>query len=105
MTTVISDSDFPHLSPRARAAMASLGSDRDLRLRTRMRADVDVFTTWLPVQRMYETCVIAPPDVRRGLGARQVSSERSYMSKAKAEVGHDAMCACVTDVLRELEGG
>ena len=67
--------DFPvPLSPRVRDAMASIGSDRDLRLRTTLRDDVHVWTTWLPVQAYYESIVLAPRDVSEALQATQVSA-------------------------------
>jgi hypothetical protein len=46
------------LSALAQSAIASIGGPDDLKLRTTIRRDdVDVWTSWMPVQRRYETMV------------------------------------------------
>jgi hypothetical protein len=92
------------LSPRALAAIASIGSADDLQLRTRLRADVEVWTSWLPVARAYESFLKAPPAVLGAMGTRQLAVTVWYATRPEAEAGQLALCARVADVLRTLPG-
>jgi len=95
--------DLGSLSPRARAAIASIGSADDLQRRTTLRQeDVAVATSWLPVHRSYESTVIAPASVLVELRARHVPWSFAYATRAAADAGHDAVCARILEVLRDL---
>jgi len=102
MTGTWNGDDVAPLSPRALAAIASIGSDRDLRLCTTLRRDVHVWTTWLPVQEGYETFVIAPRDVSEAMTRHGVAESRRYATKDEAEGGHVAYCDRVTTVLQAM---
>jgi len=92
------------LSPRVQAAIASIGSPRDLRLRATLGDDVQVWTTWLPVQGFYETFVVSlRRDVREAMQAHQVRDCVHYDTKNDAERGHEAMCGRVLAVLDAMK--
>jgi len=95
----------PDISPRVQAAIASIGSPSDLRLRTTLRRDdVDVWTTWLPVQGYYETFVVSlPPDLAAAMKAHQLRDCVRYDTKDDAERGHEAMCGHVLAVLDAMK--
>jgi len=102
--TVISDSDFPQLSPRVRTAIASIGSPSDLRLRTTLRDNVQVWSTWLPVQGYYETFVVSSTrHVHEAMQAHGVRDCEHYATKAEAERGHEVMCGRVLAVLDAMK--
>ena len=85
------------LSALAQSAIASIGTDRDLRLRTTLRRDdVHVWTTWLPVKGCYETIVFAPADVL----ARVRDSEIQTETVQAARLMHGTICDHVEECLR-----
>ena len=76
-----------HLSPRALSALNDCRED-DLRLRTTLRRDdVEVWTSWLPVARVYETMLRAPDDVM----ARVSDIEIQTTHRGTAIENHEAM--------------
>jgi len=92
------------LSPLVQAAIASIGSPLDLRLRTTLREDVQIWSTWLPVPGYYETFVVSlPPDLHAAMQAHGVSDCVHYATKAEAERGHEVMCGHVLAVLDAMK--
>jgi len=96
------DEGLAHLSPRVRAAIGLVGSDRDLRLRTTLRRDVQVWTTFLVTAEVYETFVLAPRDVCEAMTRHAIPASMQYPTKDQADRGHAAYCGHVIAVLHAL---
>jgi hypothetical protein len=93
--------DTAHLPAHVQTAIASIGGPLDLRLRTTIRRDdVDVWTSYMLVQRHYETMLRAGNDVYRLMALAGKDCDTRTDTREDAEAAHAAMCATVELVLK-----
>jgi hypothetical protein len=97
--------DASHLPAHVQTAIASIGGAHDLKLRTTIRRDdVDVWTSWMPVQKGYETMV----HTQDGAIIEAVCRDggRPYQQTDTPQAArdmHEAVCAQVRRVLARMK--
>lgn len=94
-----------HLPAHVQTAIASIGGDNDIKLRTTIRRDdVDVWTSWMPVQKGYETMVHTQDGAVIAAVVRD--GGRPYQQTDTPQAArdmHEAVCAQVRRVLARMK--
>jgi hypothetical protein len=93
------------LSALAQTAIASIGGAHDLKLRTTIRRDdVDVWTSWMPVQRRYETMVHTQTAAVLTAVCQDGGAPETWTDTPQAARDmHEAVCAQVRRVLARMQ--